>query len=51
MLTNSIIHLTFHTIVLFEKYFSFSSCFVIITNHKDLSAKELLSEYREQTVV
>jgi len=27
------------------------SCFVIITNHKDLSAVEILSEYRNQTVV
>ena len=27
------------------------SCFVIITNHKDLSAVEILNEYRNQTVV
>jgi hypothetical protein len=44
MLTNLIIHVTSHTFVLFEKHFSLSSCFVIITNHKDLNAKETLSE-------
>jgi len=27
------------------------SCFVIITNHPDLSAEEILTEYRNQTVV